>query len=244
MRGQRIVVVLLSLAVNTGRADGLLYKLPKDGTWATYKHDVSVKTAGYTIRAKATIRIASVGQVKEDGQPCRWIEMVADVRCEVENLPSEKPPTHREVLKFLIPEKFLVQGETPQSHVIRAWKRVGNGKPEKTKEPNLFLTGPPEDLKHLDKVEVESKLGKLACEGVMGTIEMASSDGAKERVVIETRLHPDAPFGVVSSRWAVATVPANNSKEGSVTKEAVKADFDLKLIDFGDKATSEMPDAR
>ena len=37
------IVVVLTLAGNTVYADGLLYKLPKDGTWATYQIDGNEK---------------------------------------------------------------------------------------------------------------------------------------------------------------------------------------------------------
>ena len=149
-----------------------------------------------------------------------------------------------EMLKFLIPEKYLTQGETPQDHVLRAWRKLGDGKPQTTEEPNPILAGPAKDAKHLDKLAVESKLGKLACEGVVGSIEIQAPDATKIRCLMETRLHPDAPFGLVTSHWAVTFMSTDKSKEGARATEVGTMEMNLKLIDFGDKAVSEMPDAK
>ena len=63
-------------------------------------------------------------------------------------------------------------------------------------------------------------------------------------LLMETRLHPDAPFGVVSSHWTIAVTLFNKSKEGADREAVEDIEMHLKLIDFGDKAVSEMPDAK
>jgi hypothetical protein len=241
-------VVLLGLAVCQARADGLLYSLPKDGAWAKFDFEAAVTTkmegAEKQVRMKGTMRMASVGQVVEDGQPCRWIEVAFEMKIEDGNLPGPKEGM-KEIAKVLVPEKYLVKGQSPLEHAVRAWQLRGKGKPRELKDPQnvdngpipLLLSGPLKDAKALEKVEVESKLGKLACEGQSGTLELNGSRNTTFKAKVESRLHPDAPFGVVSSRWALEI----RDKEG---QESMGMDWTLKLSDSGDKAASEMPDSK
>ncbi len=244
--GATCLVVVLLVAANTAHADGLFFKLPKDGTWATYQMDLAVKGGSQELRRKGTVRVASVGQVEENSQLCRWIEVLTEDRDVEKDVPPDSvvQPARKDVLKFLIPEKFLKQGETPQDHVLRAWKGGLDGKPEKASGPWPFLVGPPKDAKHLDKVEVKSKLGKLMCEGVVGSLEIGTPGESKAQCLMENRLHGDAPFGVVSTHWTSTIISVNKPKDGSVPQENGKVELNLKLIDFGDKAVSEMPDAK
>lgn len=265
------------LATNLDKADGPFYELPKDGTWATYQVDGSVKMPGEQVSVKGNIRMASVGQVTEAGQPCRWIEVVSEVQSGGEG----GPPGRKDVVKVLIPEQFLVKGEAPLEHAIRAWRPAGksmkrDSQKDKVESPladekfekvdNLMmelrdgllpviviLSGLPKDATPLPKAEVESKLGKLQCEGMTGSLDIAGPGTSKMRCAVENRLHPEAPFGVVSSRWTIPLLAAEakkvkNPQKGTIEseewKEAGKVELNLKLIDFGDKATSEMPDAK
>jgi len=114
-------VVLFALAATAASADGLLYQLPKDGTWARYDFEASMTHGDRTQRAEGLIHIASVGRVTEKGQPCRWIE----VRFEVK---PEKEEVEENVVKVLVPEKHLAKGESPLKHVVRAWIREDGDK--------------------------------------------------------------------------------------------------------------------
>jgi hypothetical protein len=184
---------------------------------------------------KGTIRMASVGQVTEDGQVCRWIEIALEIE-----VGSQKGKL---VCKVLVPEKFLAKGETPMDHAVRAWELQDQaGKTKKIEDPKnfiesflpLFLPGPLKDAKPLPKAEVESKLGKRQCDGVTGRLEFKYGKESL-RVLMENRLHPDAPFGVVAGRWTLDSVGPETGQT------IVRCNF--KLIDLGEKATSEMPDA-
>ena len=79
MSVRRCVWVLIWVAMSAGvvRADGLLYQLPKDGTWASYDLNVSVQRE---TTMTGILRLASVGQVTEDKTPCRWIEVQIEVQ--------------------------------------------------------------------------------------------------------------------------------------------------------------------
>jgi hypothetical protein len=53
---------------------------------------------------------------------------------------------------------------------------------------------------------------------------------------LESRLHPNAPFGVVASKW---TLQMQEEKGPAMTMV-----WDFKLADYGEKAKSELPDAK
>jgi hypothetical protein len=49
---------------------------------------------------------------------------------------------------------------------------------------------------------------------------------------LESRLHPDSPFGVVSSHWVLKTPETSHTQ--------ALMEWNLKLIDFGDGAKSKI----
>jgi hypothetical protein len=235
-----ILVLLTGTAV--ARADGALYKLPKDGAWATYQIEFYILMSPmHVMQAKGTMRMASVGQATEDGQPCRWIEV--NWKMAMNEGLAEKPREEKDHFKVLVPEKFLAKGESPTEHVIRGWRQRSGGKPEKLKDPGdidegpfpLVLCGPPKDLKNLPKQEVESKLGKLSCQRVAGHLEFESKHGGAFKCDVENCLHADAPFGLVSAHWKL-DVPGMGEK--------ATGDWTMKLIDCGEGGKSEMPEAK
>lgn len=233
--------LLLALSVGLARADGLLCQLPKDGSWATYNLDIAVKMPnGQNASTTGTMSLASVGQVTENGMPCRWIEVLCKLTMGMGDQKAEKV----QMWKLLIPEKYLAKGETPLEHVLRAWTRQGTGEPQNLADPNdmdagplpLVLSAPWKEAKQLDKAEVECKLGKVSCDGEQGLLEFKAKGGNAMRMKwkLENRLHADSPFGVATSRW-IMSVP--DMMEGEM-------EWNLKLIDFGGNAQSKMPDAK
>ncbi len=232
------LVVVLALAANTAHADGLFFKLPKDGTWATYQFDSSGVQGGQD--PANGDRPRGVGRAGQG----RWTDLSLDrTGCRRSTCGGEGTATSQGSAQIPDPRKVPHAGRDPQDHVLRAWRKLGDGKPQTTEEPNPILAGPAKDAKHLDKLAVESKLGKLACEGVVGSIEIQAPDATKFRCLMKIRLHPDAPFGLVTSHWAVTFMLTDKSKEGARATEVGTMEMDLKLVDFGDKAVSEMPDA-
>src|SRR5690349_14609236 len=120
--GDRIMRTLLAATMAvavltaslTARGDGLIAKLPEDGTWAIYK------SQGYKERANktredvtGTVKISSVGKKTESGEPCRWIE--------IEHSYKTDAGDKRQIEKLLIPEMYLTLGEAPAEHIVRGW---------------------------------------------------------------------------------------------------------------------------
>jgi hypothetical protein len=238
--GRCFLVLLFVLPAGRVRADGLLYQLPKDGTWASYDVEVTARGPEGPLSIKGTLRLASVGQTIENKTPCRWIEVQIDMTMIV----KDHKDTKTRLYKILVPEKYLTKGETPMEHALRAWEQADREEPKKMQDPGSFqagpfpivLSGPWKDVRSLEKTEVESKLGKLPCEGVQGTLHFTSKETNDVKCTFENRMHAKSPFGVVTSRWTLKP-PTKSSDPGTM-------EWTLKLADFGENAVSKMPEAK
>lgn len=233
--------VLLAAAATSARADGLVYQLPADGSWAQYDLEATMSGGGEARTADGLVRVASVGRVTENDQPCRWIE----VRFEIKDA---KRPLEVMVLKVLVPEKNLAKGQDPLAHAVRAWIKKGQDRPpQELKDPGnidqgplpLVLAAPMKDQKDLEPVPFDSKkTGKLRSKGVEGKVAFPmKGPGGNLQGTVESRLYDKAPFGTVSSHWALEL-------KGPDATKSLKASFDLKLADFGTGAKSEMPNEK
>ena len=98
---------------------------------------------------------------------------------------------------------------------------------------HLILGGRLKEVKRAGKADVESKLGKRSCDGESGRLELPYFDDAPP-LTVSHRLHSDAPFGVVTTQW---TCRPDSGSEGT-------AKYELKLTDYGEDATSQIPDAQ
>jgi hypothetical protein len=216
-------------------ADGLVFRLPEDGTSARFSLDLKVGMQGVDKSAGGYLAMSSVGKETVDGQDCRWIEfkMVMEADGKEEAI----------IAKALLQEKGLKTGENPSAFMIRGWVKRGSREPEALNDVNnqragplaFFLSGPPADNKKLDKAAIDTKLGKLDCEGVAGTTRF--EQGA-EKVAIKyaTRLHEKAPFGVVETRMEFQVERDGNPRgQGELT---------LKILELTQGAKSELPDQK
>lgn len=145
-----------------------------------------------------------------------------------------------EVIKFLVPEKCLTKGKNPGDHVLKAYRGASA---ETIRE--LDLTGkdahvlqgldvvfhaPLTDESPLPAAAIETKQRTWTCEGIKG---VASSDGAILRT--ETRIHKEAPFGVVTYRYEKER-KRNNASQGIKT-------MGWRFVESGKDATSAAPNA-
>jgi len=247
MRTTLAVIALWLCGAGTARAGGLVSRLPEDGSWARF-----TATETFTFPGKAkkeavegTFTLASVGRVTVDGEECRWIELVIQAK-----VPGTDQETEQ-VFKGLIPEKHLQKGGDPAKHWIKGWMKLANQPPQQlTKEQlalpgmklNLFVAGPLQDHKPLPKKTIETKLGKLECEGIAGTYvlkdasvsvkngQVTKKDGL---VLMESYFHEKAPFGVVWSHIQIIVEGGGLPPSG---------DSVLLLDAVGKDAKSKLPD--
>lgn len=232
------LTVFLATSVGTVRADGLIHRLPEDGSWVRFHVELNRRLGAREVTTKGSVTMSSVGRVTLDGEKYRWIEFRSEFR----------EWYFKDVYKLLIPERYLKQGEEPLQHVLKAWRRVGwylESQELKVLEEGFgtvfsnlitFLHDPSREVKKLGKEVVESKLGKLACEGVTGQTKPAPPRGGQGvwHGTYLTRLHPKAPFGVVSAR-----VEYELKRGGQVQRSR---SLTLKLADAGTSAVSALPD--
>lgn len=212
--------------------EGLFYRLPADGSWARF--DVSyVYTAGeQRATGEQTMRMASVGEIEEHGERCRWIELRIDA--------TEGGVRKFWIRKLLIPVRYLRAGQDPTRHVIRGWtlqedRDVEPAEPVHGRWP-AFLAGPLADERPLPAEALTVPgMGRVEAKGTSGWIEYDEGP-VHTKVSFETRLHHKAPFGVVGSR-----IIFDVSGGGAPT---YRIDTQVKLVATGTGATTELPKHR
>jgi hypothetical protein len=237
----------------TMQADGLIYRLPADGTWARYTFTQTMvlpsKKKAERITVGGTLTLASVGVTKVEDKACRWVEIVVEAK-----LPDDVG-TARSIFKALIPEQHLAKGQDPLKHWIKGWAKLGEGPAQPlTKELlsnpaliiNLFVAGPLQETRKLSEKVVETtKLGKLTCEGIAGSFTLKGGavsvkndkvTAADVKVEMENYFHDKAPFGVA---WSRIQAKAPDLGSGSSSAEAV-----LVLAEVGKDAKTELPDRK
>ncbi|MGE5193891.1 MAG: hypothetical protein ACM3U2_15455 [Deltaproteobacteria bacterium] len=230
--------ILAGLLIATGlaqpaRADGLIYQLPEDGGQVRY--DMEIAIAGQEQSVKGSMTVSSVGQVMENGEKCRWIEL--------KMITQDAGQDRVAISKALIPEKHLGKGKSAAENMIRAWIKdaetevveIRDIKAPQAALLRAFLAGPPRNPGELEMIEIDGKLGKLECAGATGEMETESDIGTIV-INVENRLHEKAPFGLVSAVWKFEI--KNN---GQV---AVAGTFKLTLADTGATALTELPDRK
>lgn len=250
MRFRALVVVTIVLGVFAAvQADGLIYRLPDDGSLARYSiKQTMALPKGNPMTVEGSLTLASVGQEKVQNEACRWLEIAIEVK------PAAEQRSVKTIFKALIPEKRLQKGEDPLGHWVKGWVKLGDQEPQAlTKEQlaspalmiNLLVSGPLQDPKTLDKKEIDTKLGKLTCGGVSGsrTLKGAAVSVKDGKVMmgdmtvhVQSYMHDKAPFGVVASRLVVEFPDLGDGK-GS-------AEADLTLLEVQTRAKSELPEQK
>lgn len=226
----------LLLAVPVLQADGLVHRLPDDGTSAKFDLELVMNANGMDKTITGHMIMASVGKAEVEGKACRWIEF----RLKMDFGGQDKTI----VCKALIPEKALKTGENPGAAMVRAWLKDGDQDLKEFKDLQgkdagplpIFLSGPLQKAKKLAKAPIDNKaLGKIEAEGESGANSFDQGDG-KIEVKMENRLHPKAPFGIVRSKMGFQMFRNGEARE--------QGTLVLKLIEVGKGAKSALPDQK
>ena len=174
-------------------------------------------------KGRASVTVSSVGQVMENDEKCRWLEIKF----------TDKIRKGQDILKVLVAEKHLKPNGNlgnPMRHIIRGWQQSGNNEPVKIPKEEFgvtqmwFFPGRLNDVKELKPKVVEIKSGKLKCKGLTGRLQ-AGRGGATYQDIYEFRLHDKAPLGVVTGRMQQTVV-----RDGNVTFQLVVVAIPLKLF--------------
>jgi len=217
-------------------AAGVIHNLPEDRAWVRFEGEMGSLADGQP-SSPVLITISSVGQATVADEVYRWIEMQFEL---LQEDGSKKTVT---ITKGLFPEKQLKLGGDPVKGLLRAWMKTGDAAPMKvpeaeqkfhTHERFMGLLGSPlKDVEKLDKRVVDSALGKLECDGLVGHVR-TQHDKLDAHMIYELRLHETAPFGVVSVK-----IKLDIQSGGKVIAKGTF--MNLKLIALGTDAKSELP---
>jgi hypothetical protein len=231
-----LVVPLALLAALGARADGLVYQLPEDGVWAEYDLSLRIKADGQEATHRGLLRLASAGKVRQNDQPCRWIELAVT---------RTEPPLADEVIKVLIPEKHIRAGADLTGGVLKAWRKGGDSKVEDLPKDklqlgigpvSLFLAGPLQDVKKLDNQEVVVEgLGKLPCLRESGKGLLRFGKDRDLPATFTSWKNPRAPFGSVRMQ-----IDIQYEQDGL----KVEGHFEARLARKGEGAKSALPEGK
>jgi hypothetical protein len=227
------LVAFLAMQPNVTHADGLIYKLPQDGTSVELKVTGLVERDGKTEEMDGTIWVSSVGKKTVDGEVCRWIELKWAA--------TQVKRDSTAVTKVLVPEKQLAAGKTPVSHVREVWYKMGDREAKEVTDLNgrragllpAFLAGPFKDVTKVEAKTIDSGLGKLECKGVTGTVQF--KQGSEDHKWTFTNwLNEKAPFGLVASEIKLSITESDGDVRLTST-------MTLKAVKVGKDAVAEIP---
>ena len=222
-------------------ADGLIHRLPEDGSWVQYQLHGIADAKGTAINVQGTIKVSSVGKSFLNGEACRWLEFEANLKVAADN-------TIKARAKVLIPEKLLVAGKDPSEIVHKIWAQVESNPLVQVQSLDenevhalrLALTGPLADQKKLDPIAVVAgKIGNLDSAGVQGTQTFSGPGESKISGKVTKRLSDKVHFGVVEydSEWELRT---KEKPDEPGPQFMIRLTFD----EQGTGAQSAMPDAQ
>jgi hypothetical protein len=234
-----VLVIVIFLPATTS-AEGLIHQLPEDGTWVRFElNGKGIASDGsVTVTVKGTQTIRSVGRAVVNDEQCRWIELESKMTFEPA---GGKAGKFNEVIKLLIPEKYLTKGKNPLEHVLKAFKGAsaktireldlkGNGAREIQRLDEVFHA-PWKQISPLPATTIKTKQQSWPCEGIKG--ERISDD---KTFRTETYINKNAPFGVVTYKYEKER-RRDKKSQGMRTME-------WKFVESGKDAKSAAPDSK
>lgn len=216
-----VATALFAILAGDALADGLIHQVPVDGSWVQFEvtgaglkpnGDVSTKITG-------TVTVKSVGSEEVEGAACRWIELETELAAEADRGAKGK---QSEVFKLLIPTQYLVAGQNPIEHVLKAWKsrNPGGGPVEldlkgsgsrDVRSLDELLNGGISDATKREDVELMVPGGTFRCTQLEGK---TSSKARDVDVEIQTWLNTHLPFGVAAYRHSKMRTNGGQSQGG------------------------------
>lgn len=233
------VMFVVCLTNSESQANGLLQKLPKDGSWVRYHIIRKNERPGKIQETSGTMTIRSVGRETVNGEPCRWIE----IQMEEE---TGKIKTIN-VQKILVPTKIFTKGKTVAKKVIRGWKKRNKDDPQKLNISAisdditilLLLPDPSRETQTIkEKKVINYQKGKLEVDtGIAGSLILDQSANPNKKVsssfIFFYWIHDKVPFGTAGGDWNI-TIQRDGIALGN-------AKMTFTLEDFGTDAKSAMP---
>lgn len=233
-----LIGIVLWMGTEPVGAGGVFQQLPKDGSWAEYYLQFTMRDQETT----GSLRVRSVGQQQFNGQTCRWLELELKV--------PEGADIEPGLVKMLVPEQAITAEESIQENILKGYYRDGEGRVNPFSDLNKlnyafftqFCTGGLENVKKepIDK-SLDFQKGKLELtERIKGTASATLVVSLKPGMVtwrVESDynliLHEKVPFGLASSK--VKHVLHIKDKQRPL-------EVKLTLTDYGNDAKSALPE--
>lgn len=235
-----------SVAANPApsHADGLIDRLPEDGSWVRY-HMTMTGSLPVEMDAAGTLTIKSVGEASEGERKCRWLE----IEFEAEMMGRKE----HVVFKLLVPEANFEKKKgkepkpaDPTGEFVRAWFRESGGEIKEVTPDDpqahglsIFLGGPLKNRAKLDEPRtVQYQKGQLTCKaaytGDLQIRHVGAPVGFTQEIKATCWPHEKVPSGTAASR-----IEAVMKRDGM---EQARFEIEFILEDFGTGAKSELPD--
>ncbi len=224
MNMSRIIPALILMA-GTLHAEELSRQLPKQTAWVRYH--MTEKWDDGTERTYQ-FEIHLFGPTITEKQSYRWIELkIRDDASKGWN-----------ILKWQISEDDLKRGGAALSNSRRAWRKRPDGQPKQFHLDELFarlylFSPPPLEGAKLtgEKESIDWQQGKMECE--IATVRKKDKFLYDEAdTVYQLKLNRRVPLGVAG---AVLTVTDSTGTKGTI---------EYSLLDMGENAKSEIPNAK
>lgn len=235
-----IVLTVACLPISETQANGLIQKLPKDGSWVLYHIDADIeKPQGLNYSGTMTIR--SVGTEMVEEIPCRWIEI--EMTMQLENRKKAGG-----IFKMLVPEKLFNGDKTVSKKVIRGWVKDRNNNPRKLEDIENyglfplteFLPDPSRKVIRINqKKTIAFQKGELKIDSAITvSVKLPLPENSDFKIdnslIITIWSHDKVPFGTAEARMEIEV------KRDDQTLS--KATMTFTLEDFGTGAKSALPD--
>ena len=237
-------VLCLARVQPTCLGEERLPQLPKDSAWVRYQMDPEVDGKK---NGAATVTLSFVGTAVEKGVVYRWIEIKRVI-----TEPAAIAGTT--ISKILVPEKALIENDTPLDQVRRMWMQ-GRDKSVKQSEKVdaaslldeslLWTPGMLKDSKPVDgeAKDIQYQNGQFKNSAAKSAERVYKNERMSAQLKSDIRremkftvwTHPDLPIGFAEARLESQRF-RDDSKTGKPTLIVYR------IQDFGAGAKSELPD--
>jgi len=258
------LTVLAALAASDASAQGLVLRLPPDGTWVRYEgtytqNEIRPDSATGKLEIPAwreQVTIKSVGtetaEFRGEMVPCRWIEVKVERGREAEGK-IDVGVTGLEIYKVLVPEsavtaKAVAQDGIPNSFlpIIKGVRKHGQSDPQPINElalrlyPLAILFGYCRDLQTEEKgVDPGIGLGAVSADVLTGgsVLERKSS---RTQLDMKIWASQDVPFGVAAWTAKITRQIKDAQEPREDFRPTTEVVVELKAQRSGADATSEL----
>lgn len=258
-----VAALVFSLAPTSASAQGLIWKLPADGTWIRYEgnYKQTVKRPDSTqgddvLQWTQHLQIQSVGaqqaQYRGKQQPCRWIEIKITTGRVEEGLIDPGPAGLR-IYKVLIPESEIRGLEFSRQPIpvaflpiVKGYRKIGDEEPQPIQGGLLKVFPLAASIEHYKTLKPASDAA--AVQTPLGSIDAKVFDAeyGSESPRIRTKntgklwISDDTPFGLV--KWQVSTIEERKDTLDPRVRfvPSMQIDIEMTAQETGTNAQSEL----